>query len=61
MNRYRIEYDNDTGPGDDDFCEWWEVYDGDRAIAHAYTEEDAVKIRDALNCYAPSQTEGRGS
>lgn len=26
---WKIEYNNDTGPGDDSFYEWWEVSNGD--------------------------------
>lgn len=30
--KWRIEYDNDTGPSDEGFWEWWTVTDGTRSF-----------------------------
>lgn len=30
MDKWTIEYDNDTGPNDEGFWEWWTVTDGKR-------------------------------
>lgn len=57
MSRYQFEYDNDTGPGDDGFHEWWEIYDGTEYIGRAYTEAAAAKICAALNRYDTSPPE----
>lgn len=31
-SKWRMEYDNDTGPTDGGFCEWWDVTDGDKVF-----------------------------
>lgn len=38
--RWTIEYDNDTGPADDSFSEWWTVTDGEKGF-RCSTEADA--------------------
>jgi hypothetical protein len=46
--KWTIEYDNDTGPNDGGFWEWWTVSDG----AHSFkcdSEEDAKWLCDLLN------------
>jgi hypothetical protein len=45
---WRIEYDNDTGPGDEGFCEWWNVTDGE-ATFRTHVEEDAKWLKDVLD------------
>ena len=32
MSMWRVEYENDTGPDDDCFYEWWIVTDGERVF-----------------------------
>lgn len=48
MGKYTIEYDNDTGPDDDGFWEWWSVLESGREIAKCDHEEDAERIVAAL-------------
>ena len=48
MERYTIVYENDTGPNDDYFWEWWTVFDGDTKICECPSEEMAAKIVAAL-------------
>lgn len=48
-----ITYDNDTGPGDEGFYEWWDVTYGTRSF-ECSTKEDAEwlsKILDAITPY----------
>lgn len=40
MNEWKIEYDNDTGPDDGGFWEWWSVTNGVKAFK-CESEEDA--------------------
>ena len=40
MSNWTIEYDNDTGPGDESFDEWWTVTDGRREFT-CKNEDDA--------------------
>ena len=49
---FRIEYDNDTGPGDEGFWEWFDVYEDDRRIARCDSRADADRIVKALNVLA---------
>ena len=44
---WKITYDNDTGPDDEGFWEWWNVTDGKRSFK-CDTEADAKFLRDAL-------------
>lgn len=46
--RYTIEYDNDTGPNDEGFSEWWMVFDRGEPLCTCSTEEDAKRIVAAL-------------
>jgi len=49
--RWIIEYDNDTGPDDDGFAEWWIVTDGEKDFK-CRKESDAEWLCDVLNAYA---------
>lgn len=46
--RWTIESDNDTGPGDEGFWEWWNVSDGTKSF-RADTEAEAKWLCDQLN------------
>ena len=48
--KFIIEYDNDTGPDDEGFWEWWTVTDGERAYK-CDVEADAKYLALRLNCY----------
>lgn len=48
MMKWKIEYDNDTGPDDGGFFEWWTVTDGEREFK-ANTEDDAKWLAEILN------------
>ena len=45
---WKIEYNNDTGPNDEGFQEWWEVTNGKR-VFKANSEEDAKWLCGVLN------------
>jgi len=30
--KWTVEYDNDTGIGDEGFYQWWEITDGDKTF-----------------------------
>ena len=45
--KWTIEYDNDTGPSDEGFWEWWTVSNGERAFK-CDSEQDAVWLCDML-------------
>lgn len=49
--RYVVEYQNDTGPHDDGFWEWYEVTDTETRIVmcKCSNAENAQKICDLLN------------
>ena len=40
MNNWIIEYDNDVGPNDEGFWEWWTVTNGNQSI-RCHTKENA--------------------
>lgn len=46
--KYYYVYDNDTGPEDDGFWEFWTIYAGDEKIGQAETEQWAKRIVAAL-------------
>lgn len=46
--KWRINYENDTGPGDDSFREWWVVTDGEKYF-EAGNKEDAEWLCNLLN------------
>lgn len=48
MSDWRIDYDNDTGPGDGGFWEWWTVTDGNRSFRVDSSEADALWLKAAL-------------
>lgn len=47
-NTWKIEYDNDTGPGDERFWEWWTVTNGTRSFK-CDNEADAKWLAELLN------------
>lgn len=46
--KWTIEYDNDTGPGDDSFSQWWTVTDGERRF-DCRDAGDATWLCETLN------------
>lgn len=48
---WTIEYENDTGPGDESFIEWWNVIKGNESF-RCSTEVSAVWLCDVLNNYS---------
>lgn len=48
MNKWKIEYDNDTGPDDEGFWEWWTVTDGEKSFK-CDVEADAKWLLNLLN------------
>ncbi len=44
---WKIEYDNDVGPNDEGFWEWWTVSNGERTFK-TDSEEDAQWLSDLL-------------
>jgi hypothetical protein len=48
QNFWRVDYNNDTGPNNESFWEWWEVTDGAR-IFKCDDENDAQWLCDLLN------------
>ena len=51
--KWKIEYDNDTGPGDEGFGEWWTITDDEKAF-RCYDEDDAKWLCDLLNASTPN-------
>lgn len=49
--QWTIEYDNDTGPGDDAFNEWWNVTDGRWRTFRCNSEDDAAFLIRAVNSH----------
>lgn len=47
---WKIEYDNDTGPNDEGFEEWWTVTNGESSF-RSRNEEDAQWLCEILNEY----------
>lgn len=52
--KWKIEYDNDTGPGDEGFWEWWTVTDGTRSFK-CNSEDDAKWLAETLNASTPKR------
>lgn len=50
MSRWTIEYDNDTGPGDGAFVEWWDVTDGQVSF-RATNEAEGEDLRRKLEAF----------
>lgn len=48
MTRYKIEYENDTGPNDEGFWEWWAIYDGSAKVCECPSEAMAARVMLAL-------------
>ena len=48
--KWKVDYDNDVGPNDESFWEWWEVTDGTRTFK-CDKSEDADFLCDLLNEY----------
>ncbi|MFT5724157.1 MAG: hypothetical protein ACI9JN_001274 [Bacteroidia bacterium] len=46
--KWRVDYDNDTGPGDEGFWEWWEITDG-KTLYTSRNEEAAKELCEILN------------
>jgi hypothetical protein len=51
MKEWGIEWDNDTGPNDGYYVEWWNVTDGERSF-RSYKEADAEWLQAFLNKHA---------
>lgn len=50
---WTIEWDNDTGPNDGYYVEWWNVTDGTKTF-RTESEKDAEWLAELLNKHAPS-------
>jgi hypothetical protein len=48
VNKWTVEYDNDTGPNDEGYWEWWDVSDGTTTFK-AFTDESAKWLCVLLN------------
>lgn len=48
MTPWTIEYDNDVGPNDDGFWEWWTVTNGERRFK-CDEQADAEWLMEKLN------------
>lgn len=46
--KYEVEYDNDTGPDDEGFYEFWKISNGESTFT-AYSEGDANWLCELLN------------
>lgn len=49
---WTVVYDNDTGPMDEGFWQWWTVTDGNRYFRSESGREDAEWLCDLLNSRA---------
>ena len=54
MEKYVIEYGNDTGPTDDFFIEWWDVSNGNRSF-RCNSKSDAEWLCNLLNSISDDQ------
>jgi len=52
---WKANYDNDTGPGDEGFWEWWDVTNGDYNF-RCFSEMEADWLVSILNSFAPHRT-----
>ena len=50
---WTANYNNDVGPDDEGFCEWWEVGFNDETFAKLDSEADAINLATLLNQYWP--------
>lgn len=48
--KLEINYNNDVGPNDDGFWEWWEVSNGETSFS-CRTEEDAIWLINVFNTH----------
>lgn len=46
--KWKVEYDNDTGPNDDNYYQFWTISDGNKVFT-CYNEEDADWLCKLLN------------
>lgn len=51
MSEYKLNYDNDTGIGDDGFWEWWEIERDEHVICKCNDKDDAEEILRILNSH----------
>ena len=58
--KWQIEYDNDVGPMDEGFWEWWNVTDGSRSF-RADDEQDATWLCEFLNQHDEPNAHADGS
>lgn len=59
MSKWSVKYDNDVGPGDEGFWEWWDVTDG-TVTFRADSEDAATWLCDLLNKNEAAQVAGMG-
>jgi hypothetical protein len=60
MTDWTVEYDNDTGPGDEGYWEWWDLNYRGRGVARVAAEADARALAALFNSLAvgpPSRKE----
>lgn len=50
--RWIVNYDNDTGPDDDGFDEWWTVTDCEKSY-RCGTQAEALWLETVLNQHEP--------
>lgn len=51
--QWRFEYDNDTGPSDEGFSEFYNLINGDgETVGKISEKEDAATIVNCVNCHA---------
>lgn len=48
-----VERENDTGPDDGGYCEWWDISDGETEYRTYDGEDDAQWLCDLLNAVKP--------
>ena len=57
MSKYSITYENDVGPNDEGFWEWWTVSDGNRSFK-CESEEDAKWLSVTLEAVEKGESNG---
>jgi len=53
MANFRVEYDNDTGPNDEGFFEYWSVTNDELSFRVDSSQQDADWLAGVLNAQAP--------
>lgn len=48
---WKVEYDNDTGPNDEGFCEWWTITNGEKTFT-THSKPNATWLCHLLNSIA---------